>query len=118
MQPVLTALGMMGYQFFGAYHRLLLAEALICANQTNSALTALDDGLALSDAELHRRKGELLFGDDEGNHIQAEQELRLAVGIARGQEAKLFELRTATSLAHLLSRQGRRADACKMLAPI
>jgi hypothetical protein len=126
MQTVLTALGLMGYQFFGSYNRLLLAEALTCANLTNNALAALDDGLALSantgetwsDAELHRRKGELLLGEAELNPIQGEQELRLAVDIARDQEAKLFELRAATSLAHLLSRQGRRADARELLEPV
>jgi hypothetical protein len=126
MQAVLTALGAMGYQFFGSYNRLLLADALMCANQTNSALTALDDGLALSartgetwsDAELHRRKGEFLLKDNELNSNQAEQELRLAVDIARHQEAKLFELRAATSLAHLLSRQDRRADARELLEPV
>ena len=126
MQTVLTALGTMGYQFFGSYNRLLLAEALICANLTNNALTALDDGLALSactgetwsDAELHRRKGELLLGSREGTRIQAEQELLQAIDIARDQEAKLFELRAATSLAHLWTNQGRQADACELLTPI
>jgi predicted ATPase len=126
MRAVLTALGTMGLQFFGAYYRLLLADALIFAGQTCDALIVLDEGLALSvrtgetwpDAELHRRKGELLLAHDQPNPIQAEQELCQAIDIAGGQAAKVFELRAATSLAHLWSGQGRRAEARDLLAPI
>ena len=50
--------------------------------------------------------------------FQAEQELLQAIDIARDQEAKLFELRAATSLAHLWTNQGRQADACELLTPI
>ena len=126
MRTVLTALGAMNYQFCCPYYRLLLADGLILADQTTAAKQALDDGLALSasngqtwsDAELHRRKGELLLGGDELNATQAEQELRLAIDIARAQEAKLFELRATTRLAQLLSGQGRCVDARKLLAPV
>ena len=38
--------------------------------------------------------------------------------IARGQEAKTFELRAATSLARLWQRQGKRAAARALLAPL
>jgi len=38
--------------------------------------------------------------------------------IARGQRAKSYELRGATSLARLWGEQGRRAEASDLLAPI
>jgi predicted ATPase len=41
-----------------------------------------------------------------------------ALEIARRQEAKTFELRTATSLARLWQRQGKRAAARALLAPL
>jgi predicted ATPase len=41
-----------------------------------------------------------------------------ALSIAREQEAKLWELRAATSLARLRREQGRRAEARDLLAPV
>ena len=41
-----------------------------------------------------------------------------AVAIARGQQAKSWELRAATSLARLLARQGKREEAYALLAPV
>jgi len=40
-----------------------------------------------------------------------------AIRIARGQSAKLFELRAAVCLARLWSEQGKRAEAGELLAP-
>ena len=52
-------------------------------------------------------------------HAEAADELyRKALGIAREQEAKLWELRAATSLARLRRDQGRRAEAHDLLAPV
>jgi predicted ATPase len=44
--------------------------------------------------------------------------LNEAIQIAREQSARLFELRCATMLAKLWSEQGRRAEACDLLAPL
>ena len=38
--------------------------------------------------------------------------------VSRGQRAMIFELRTVTSLARLWSKQGRRAEARDLLAPV
>jgi predicted ATPase len=66
------------------------------------------------EAELNRHKGELRQG-----HPEAAQELyRKALSIARAQEAKLWELRAAVSLARLHRDQGRRAEARDLLAPV
>ena len=44
--------------------------------------------------------------------------MRAALEIARGQKAKSFELRAATSLAWLWGEQGERAKASDLLAPV
>jgi len=68
------------------------------------------------EAELHRQKGELLLRQ---GHSEAAEELYCkALDIAREQEAKLWELRAAASLARLRRDQGRRGDARDLLAPI
>ena len=41
-----------------------------------------------------------------------------ALEVARGQQAKSFELRTATSLARLWQQQDKRQEAYNLLAPI
>jgi predicted ATPase len=52
-------------------------------------------------------------------HAEAAEELyRKALSIAREQEAKLWELRAAVSLAGLHRDQGRRAEAHDLLAPV
>ena len=49
---------------------------------------------------------------------QAEACLRRAIEVARAQDAKLWELRAATSLAKLWAEQGKRAQARNLLAPV
>jgi predicted ATPase len=67
-------------------------------------------------AELNRRKGELLLRQ---GHSEATEELyRKALGIAEEQDAKLWELRAAASLARIRRDQGRRAEARDLLAPV
>jgi predicted ATPase len=44
--------------------------------------------------------------------------MRMALDVARRQEAKALELRAAMSLAHLWQQQGKRAEAHALLAPI
>ena len=68
------------------------------------------------DAELYRRKGQLLLRQ---GHIGAAEKLyRIALGIAEQQQAKLWELRAAVSLARLWRDQRRSAEARDLLAPI
>ena len=52
-------------------------------------------------------------------HAEAAEELyRKAFSIAEEQEAKLWELRAAASLARLRRDQGREAEARDLLAPV
>ena len=67
-------------------------------------------------AELNRQKGQLLLR--QGNSEAAEELYRKALTIAAEQEAKLWELRAAVSLARLRREQGRHAEARDILAPV
>jgi predicted ATPase len=87
----------------------VLEEALTFAN---------DRGDKISTPEIHRLKGELLLRQDDGNAPEAISCFDRAIDIARGQSAKSHELRATTSLARLLSSQGRRDEARTMLADI
>jgi tetratricopeptide (TPR) repeat protein len=71
------------------------------------------------DSELHLLKGEILLRQDARAHAEdAERCFRRALEIARGQKAKSYELRAATSLARLLRDQEQRDDARALLAPV
>jgi predicted ATPase len=104
----------------------LLADVLALSGQQDEALAVLNDVLEFSratgacwmDAELHRKKGELLLASALGNGAEAEREFRHAIDIAHNQSARLFELRAATSLARLWSVRGRCAAARELLWPI
>ena len=48
----------------------------------------------------------------------AEAAYREAIAVARDQQARLLELRAATSLARLRGDQGKRAEARDLVAPI
>jgi predicted ATPase len=122
LSDALASLHAMGIQLHGTWTRALMADALTWAGRQSDAIATLDDSLAHSarygiawfDAELHRRKGELLLADPHA----AERELCQAIEIARIQSAKLFELRAAVSVARLWSVQGKRPDARDLVAPI
>ena len=75
-------------------------------------------GASWLDAELHRKKGELLLVVADADGAQAEQEFACAINIARKQAAKLLELRAATTLARLWAIQGKRSSAQVLLQPI
>ncbi len=104
----------------------LLLSANECTEQLEEALRQSDESLIrvertdhrLSEAELHRVRGELLLRRHEANVVQAEESFRKAIDIARSQSAKSWELRVTMSLARLLDKQGRRGEARKMLAEI
>jgi predicted ATPase len=63
--------------------------------------TAATQGELFWQAELFRLRGELLLGQSDPSVNEAEQCFCKALEIARGQHAKMFELRAATSLARL-----------------
>jgi predicted ATPase len=105
-------------------HLGLLAGACEIAGQLEEGLSLLDEALPIMDrtaerwyaAELNRRKGQLLLR--QGHAEVAEELYRKALSIAVEQDAKLWELRAAVSLARLRRDQGRRAEARDLLAPV
>jgi predicted ATPase len=121
--------GMAAYRATGAevwtpYRIALHAKACEIAEQVEEGLTLLDDALQIVErtgerwfsAELNRHKGQLLLR--EGQTEAAEELYRKALSIAEEQEAKLWELRAAVSLARLRREQGRCAQARDLLAPV
>jgi len=99
----------------------LLADALLRDGRSAEGLAVTDEGFAYAErtiergflAELHRVRGELLML--EGADAAAETSLRLALDVARQQQARSFELRAATSLARLLMKSGREPGARAVL---
>jgi class 3 adenylate cyclase/tetratricopeptide (TPR) repeat protein len=67
-------------------------------------------------SEVLRCRGWILARQGRGG--EAEAVLRDAVECARRQEAKSWELRSATTLAEFLAKGGRREDARVLLAPV
>jgi predicted ATPase len=113
-----------GAEAWTPYHLALLDQACEVTGQTEDGLTLLDKGLRIVErtgerwfaAELNRHKGQLL---QQQGHTEAAEELYCeALRIAQEQEAKLWELRAAVSLARLWRDQGRRAEARDLLAPV
>jgi predicted ATPase len=102
----------------------LLAGACEIAGQLEEGAARLDQALQLVErtgerwfaAELDRQRGRLLLRQGEAE--AAEELYRKALSIAQEQEAKLWELRAAASLARLWRNQGRSAAARDLLAPV
>jgi predicted ATPase len=119
-----TAYRATGVELFVPHYIDLLAVACKIAGRVEEGLTLLDDALQIVErtgerwlaAELHRHKGQLLLRQ---GHAEAAAELyRKALTIAVEQEAKLWELRAALSLARLRREQGHHAEARVLLAPV
>jgi class 3 adenylate cyclase/tetratricopeptide (TPR) repeat protein len=75
-------------------------------------------GAGLYEPGLFQTNGELLLLQGAAKAAEAESCFRQAIQIARGQSAKLWELRATMSLARLPGKQGRRNQAHAMLAEI
>jgi predicted ATPase len=75
-------------------------------------------GRQIDSPPLHRITGELLQAQNPSDGAKAEQCFCTAIEIARRQSARLEEVRATTSLARLLTKQGRRDEARRMLTEI
>ena len=71
-----------------------------------------------ADAELHRVRGKLLLVWVPVDEAQSERSFRKAIQVARGQAARLYELRAGISVSRLLRDTGRRDEARTMLVEI
>ena len=123
--------GLIAFRATGAeisrpYFLALLAEAHGTLGEPEAGLAVLTEAMTLAettgdrwyDPELYRLKGEFLLQQSSDNQAEAEANFHHALDIARNQQAKSFELRTATSLARLWQQQGKRQEAHDLLAPV
>jgi predicted ATPase len=101
-----------------------LAEAQAGLGRSTEALDTLAEVQALVEEteerlwepEVHRLRAESLLTLGDG--AAAEASFHKALEVARGQEARSWELRAATGLAGLWMRHGRKDEAREMLAGI
>jgi predicted ATPase len=126
MRQGLTARRATGAELNVPYYLTLLAEGYGILKQVEAGLNALNEGVKVIErtgqrwyeAELYRLKGELLLQQSLDNAAEAEFGFHQAITIAQSQQAKSWELRTATSLARLWQHQGKCAEAYALLAPL
>jgi class 3 adenylate cyclase/predicted ATPase len=123
--------GIRGWEVAGAktvtpYIRARLGEALALSGDIDAGLAHVDEMLEQIArpgwqersflAEILRLKGWML--SLKGDLAGAERNYLASLAWAREQQAKSWELRTATSLARLWQAQGKGKDARDLLAPI
>ncbi len=102
----------------------ILAEACLRAGRYKEAMDAVavgrlhasQTGEHYAESEVERVAGNTLIQMGMENAAEAERCMRRAIGLAREQGAKLFELRATTSFARLLAQDGRREPARSVLA--
>jgi predicted ATPase len=125
--------GLADLQATGAEVRLplylaMLAEGYGKTAQSDKGLSLLEQALTQAhrkeeywrDAEIYRLRGEILLlqAGQERQWQEAEEHFRLALEVARRQQARSLELRAAMSLGRLWQLQGKRAAAHDILAAI
>jgi tetratricopeptide (TPR) repeat protein len=108
------------------YLKSALAQAVALQGDVDAALELIDECLEQIErpgwqershlAEVLRLRGWMLMRQGQGD--EAETALRASLDWAREQQAKSWELRTATTLAELLVERGQRDAARDLLAPI
>jgi tetratricopeptide (TPR) repeat protein len=105
-----------------AFYTLSLAAAQAGAGALADALETIESALSADfdepvfRPETLRTRGELRL--EQAQTELAETDFRGAITLARSMGAKAWELRATISLARLLAKQGRRAEAHTMLAVI
>jgi predicted ATPase len=70
------------------------------------------------EAEVNRVAGEIVLMSPEPDAAKAQTYFERALAVARGQQAKSWELRAAISVARLWRDQGKRDEARNLLAPV
>ena len=103
---------------FFRYYAALLAEGLERAGRFADALailgpalaTVTEPGVGIFVSELHRVRGICLLRADGADKSEAMHSLRVAVEVAREQQAAVLELRAAVSLARATIAMGRPAE--------
>jgi class 3 adenylate cyclase/tetratricopeptide (TPR) repeat protein len=106
------------------YRLSLLAGAHLACGEPDAGIEVIDEALEMAvatgdrsfEAELYRVKAELLLSSSRPP-AEAESCLLDSLRVAKDQDARLFELRSATMLARLWADDGRRDKAAELLVP-
>jgi TOMM system kinase/cyclase fusion protein len=96
------------------------------ASRLDEAISAIGEAEALVastgerwfEAELCRLRGEVMLALDPTSEAVVEECFRRGLAIARRQQCRAWELRTATSLGRFLSLRGRTEEAKSTLQPV
>ena len=107
-------------------HMSFLANAYARLGQFDDARRCIGEAMAASeatgeswcDADIHRIAGDIVVLSGELDMAKAEAYFERALTVARGQQAKSFELRAASALARLWRDQGKRGEARDLLAAV
>jgi predicted ATPase len=115
-----------GSRVWQTYFLGLFAQTCDAAGRADEALSALRDALDMAnrtgerlyEAELHRLKGEWIIAHRHEQREEAENCFQRALAVARSQEAKMWELRAAISLARLWRDYARGKEAHGLLGAV
>jgi tetratricopeptide (TPR) repeat protein len=113
-----------GDHFVLPFHGAILATAYQRTGRVEDGLTLIGSllemvertGVRFMEAELYRVRAELLLSSD--NLDAAEEALHRGLTVAREQQARIFELRIATTLARIWHNRGHWSKARDLLTPI
>jgi tetratricopeptide (TPR) repeat protein len=126
MESALIAHRNTGANFLASYNLSRLAEAHARTGRYERAKQLADEairdvrrsGERWWEAEANRLRGEILLLSDAGKAGEAQKCFGKALSCARAQDARLWELHAARSLADLWMGEGRRIEARELLAPV
>lgn len=124
IQQGLASWRMQGSALGSAYFLALLADVHARRGEAEEGLKALDEARRFSErtgerfwyAEQCRLRGELLLLRGPSQQAEANACFLESLEVARGQKAKLLELRAAVSLGRMCSRNGKSTEARALLA--
>jgi DNA-binding SARP family transcriptional activator/predicted ATPase len=125
LEQGLAAWQAMGARLSLTYYWLLLAEVYHLSGQLVDGLRVVEQAMMVPqeggetwfEAELYRRRGELLLASGEDEQV-VEACFQRALEIAHLQQALSFKLRAAISLSRLWQRQGKHIGARQLLASV
>jgi predicted ATPase len=86
-----------------------------CVNEALAAIEKTKE--RVWEAEVNRIASEVALKSEQDG-AKGEAYFKRALSVARAQQAKSWELRAAMSMARLWRDQGKRDEACELLAPV
>ena len=116
----------MGSTVFVPLRLLYLTTAYAELGQLDDARRCIDEAMTAVEntnerwfeADIHHMAGKIALMSSQPDVAKAEAYFERALAVAREQGARSLELRAATSMAKLWRDQGKRREACDLLAPV